>query len=79
MKDLLTKKQAAEFLGIKPRTLDDWRAAKTIPFIERNRYVRFLRSDLEEFLKNHRVIAKPAPAYRPRRRKDPAHAETTAA
>ncbi len=52
---LLTKAEAAEFLGISPRTLDDWRAARALPCIERPGYVRFLKSDLEAFLQAHRV------------------------
>ncbi len=64
--DLLTKAQAAEFLGIKPRTLDDWRSAQVIPVIERPGYVRFLRSDLEDFIARHRRVPKKASAFRPR-------------
>ena len=67
--DLFDTKQAAEFLTIAPRTLADWRAAKVIPVIERPGYVRFLRSDLEEFLQRHRVEARKAPPYRPRRKR----------
>ncbi len=63
---LLTKAAAAQYLGIRPRTLDDWRAAKAIPCIERGRYIRFLQADLDEFLSKHRVTAKPASTYRPR-------------
>ncbi len=65
--ELLNKADAATYLGIRPRTLDDWRAAKAIPCIERGRYVRFLRTDLDEFLQRHRVAAKSSPAHRPRR------------
>ncbi len=64
---LLTKAEAATFLGIKPRTIDDWRAAKVIPVIERRGYVRFLQSDLEEFLQRHRIEARKASPYRPRK------------
>jgi excisionase family DNA binding protein len=63
---LFTKAAAAEYLGIRPRTLDDWRAAKAIPCIQRGRYIRFLRADLDDFLSRHRVAAKPVPPYRPR-------------
>jgi len=52
--ELLTKAEAAKFLGIRPRTLDDWRAANAIACIERPGYVRFLRTDLEDFLQRHR-------------------------
>ncbi|MFN0127336.1 MAG: helix-turn-helix domain-containing protein [Verrucomicrobiales bacterium] len=63
---LLTKAAAAEYLGIRPRTLDDWRAAKAVPCIQRGRYIRFLRADLDDFLSRHRVTAKPTSPYRPR-------------
>ncbi|HWB04164.1 MAG TPA: helix-turn-helix domain-containing protein [Verrucomicrobiales bacterium] len=66
---LLTKAQAAEYLGIKVRTLDDWRAAKAIPHISRGGYVRFRRGDLDEFLTAHTIAARPTTPYRPRRRK----------
>lgn len=67
--DILTKAEAATFLGIAPRTLDDWRKAKVLPVIERPGYVRFLRADLVAFIERHRVEARKAPAYRPRRKR----------
>ena len=69
--ELLTKVQAAEFLGIAPRTLDDWRDASAIACIERPGYVRFLKADLEEFLTRHRREPRKVPAYKPRARKLP--------
>ena len=63
---LLTKAEAAAYLGIAPRTLDDWRSAGAIPCIERPGYVRFLVEDLDEFLQRHRVVARTETAYRPR-------------
>lgn len=62
--ELLTKAQAASYLGIAPRTLDDWRSAQAIPCIEWAGYVRFYRSDLDAFLEAHRVAAAPRPSYR---------------
>jgi excisionase family DNA binding protein len=66
--DLCTKTEAAAFLRIKNRTLDDWRAAKIFPCIERGRYIRFRRSDLEAFLASHTVQSREAATYRPRTR-----------
>lgn len=63
---LLSKKQAAAFLGIAPRTLDDWRKSRCLACIERPGYVRFLQTDLEAFLERHRKQAKTASAFRPR-------------
>lgn len=51
---LLTKTEAAELLGIAPRTLDEWRKAKAIACIVRPGFVRFLRSDLDAFINSHR-------------------------
>lgn len=69
--DLLTKTEAAAFLRIKNRTLDDWRAAKILPCIERGRFIRFRRSELEAFLAVHTTLPREAPAYRPRVRRQP--------
>ena len=67
--DLLTKKQAAEFLTIAVRTLDDWRKASLIPFIRRGGFIRFRREDLEKFLETHTLEARKKSVYRPRRPK----------
>ncbi len=64
---LLTKAEAAAYLGIAPRTLDDWRTAGAIACIERPGYIRFLRTDLDDFLQRHRKVPRTARAYRPRR------------
>ena len=64
---LLNKSEAARFLGIAPRTLDDWRKAGSIACIERPGYIRFLLTDLEAFLEKHRREAKVATPFRPRR------------
>ena len=64
---LLNKSEAARFLGIAPRTLDDWRKAGSIACIERPGYIRFMLSDLEEFLQRYRREPKAETPYRPRR------------
>ncbi len=69
LSDLFTKAEASSYLGIAQRTLDDWRTAQAIPCIERPGYVRFLRSDLDAFIQRHRVAARTASTYRPRRRR----------
>jgi excisionase family DNA binding protein len=68
---LLTKQEAAEFLTIAVRTLDDWRQAKLIPFIKRGGYIRFRREDLEAFLHSHTQIPAPRSPYRPRKQPKP--------
>ena len=49
---LLLTEQAAEFLQIKPGTLENWRSTKRveIPFIRLGRSIRYRLSDLEKFL-----------------------------
>jgi excisionase family DNA binding protein len=48
--DLLTITEVCILLKIKRRTLDDWRAVRALPCIQRGRYVRFRRADVEAFL-----------------------------
>ena len=67
--ELLTKREAAEYLTIATRTLDDWRKATAIAAIERPGFVRFLRSDLDDFITRHRIAAKAVTKFRPRRKK----------
>jgi hypothetical protein len=66
--ELFTKQEAAAFLKIKVRTLDDWRAAKALPCIERGRWIRFRRVDLENFIIAHTIQPRAASDFRPRRR-----------
>ena len=48
---VLTKAGAAEFLKVKPRTVDDWMRKKRIPFVKLpSGTVRFRRSQLLDFL-----------------------------
>ena len=48
---VLNKPQAADFLLIKPRTLDDWMRKGTVPFLKLpSGAVRFRRDQLMEFL-----------------------------
>jgi excisionase family DNA binding protein len=65
--ELFTKSEAAAFLKIKIRTLDDWRAAKALPCIERGRWIRFRRADLESFIAAHTIQPRTATPFRPRR------------
>ena len=49
---LLTREQAAEFLGVRPQTLAAWVTAQryALPFIKVGRCVRYRRRDLEKWL-----------------------------
>ncbi len=66
--DLMNKREAAAYLTIAVRTLDDWRAAKRIPCITVGGIIRFRRSDLDNFLAAHTTQPRDATAFRPRRR-----------
>lgn len=49
---LLTRKQAAEYLGLEPRTLDVWACTKryNLRFIKVGRLAKYRKEDLDEFL-----------------------------
>jgi predicted DNA-binding transcriptional regulator AlpA len=50
---VLRAKQAAEYLGLKPRTLANWRSLRTGPAFVKigNHAVGYRKSALEEFIK----------------------------
>jgi excisionase family DNA binding protein len=54
---LKDKREAALYLKIGVRTLDDWMARKTVPFFKIGRTVRFKVSDLDTALEKFRVAA----------------------
>ena len=51
---LLTVRQAAEYLGLKPSTLYDWVARHKISFVKLNGALRFDLRDLERMIENAR-------------------------
>ena len=54
--NILTTKEAAEFLGLKEKTLRIWRMDKKGPnYIRINRSIRYRRDDLDEFVANRMV------------------------
>ena len=55
--DLLTREEAAAYLGIKPGTLAVWRTRKryNLPVVKVGSLVRYRRSDLEKFLDRRTV------------------------
>ncbi|KPZ69943.1 Helix-turn-helix domain protein [Shewanella sp. P1-14-1] len=52
LKDRLSNKEAAEYLGIKSETLDIWRSVNRhpIPFAKIGRRVFYRKSDLDAFI-----------------------------
>ena len=58
---LLTRQQAAEFLGLRPQTLATWASAQryALPYIKVGRSVRYRLRDLQDFL-DRRTVGAPA-------------------
>ena len=54
---LLTREQAAEYLGVKPQTLAVWASTQRyeLPFIRVGRSVKYRQTDLDAFLKRRTV------------------------
>ena len=57
--DLLTRSEAAAFLGVKPQTLSVWATAKRygLPYVKCGSLVRYRKSDLEAFLDRRTIGA----------------------
>ena len=56
---LLTRKQAAEYLGVESRTLDVWACTKryNLKFIKVGRLAKYRIQDLDDFLAKRTVCA----------------------
>lgn len=54
---LLTREQAADYIGVKPQTLALWACTGRyeLPFIKVGRSVRYKRVDLDAFMESRRV------------------------
>lgn len=68
--ELRNTKQAAEYLGLQPRTLDKWRSSQTYPlkFVKVGGRIRYRIADLEEFLQSRTHTGVPEPERKRRRR-----------
>ena len=55
--DLLNRKQAAEYLGITPRTLAVWACTKRydLPYVKMGRLVKYRRSALDSFIEQRTI------------------------
>lgn len=55
--NLLTNKEAAEYLGVASNSLAVWRTTKRypIPYVKVGRLVKYRLSDLETFLESRKV------------------------
>ena len=54
--NLLTPRDVAKILGVTPQTLAVWRCEKRydLPYVKAGRLVRYLDSDVEEFINRRR-------------------------
>ena len=55
--DLLTRKEAAEYLGVTAHTLAVWACFKryNLPYVKIGRLVKYRRSDLENFIERQTI------------------------
>ena len=55
--NLLCREQAAEYLGVKPRTLDVWASTHryNLKFIKVGRLAKYRKEDLDDFLAQRTV------------------------
>lgn len=60
--DLFDNALAAEYLGVKPHTLETWRASGRykLPFVKVGRLVKYRRADLDAWLQSRTVNAEAA-------------------
>ena len=53
--DWLTSEEARKILGVSPKTWQNYRDRGIIPFSQTGRKIYVLRSDLDNYLKSHRI------------------------
>ena len=55
--DLLSREEAAEYLGVSPKTLATWHCRKRypLPVVKLGRAVKYRVSDLEKFIESRTV------------------------
>lgn len=60
-RNILSRKEAANYLGVAPQTLAIWACTKrhTLPYIRVGRLAKYRKSDLDAFI-NARVVGKEA-------------------
>jgi len=56
-KELFSTREAAEYVGARPHTLETWRASGRygIPFVKVGRLVKYRRADLDAWLQSRTV------------------------
>ena len=61
--ELLNVHEAARFLAVSPSTLYGWVWQRKIPLVKVGRAVRFDMTDLERFISQNRIEARPAAKF----------------
>lgn len=58
MTQILSRAEAARYLGIKPQTLAVWASTRryALPYLKIGRSVRYRIADLDEFIRTHVVL-----------------------
>ena len=56
--DWLTSEEARKIRGVSPKTWQNYRDRGIIPFSQTGRKIYVLRSDLDNYLKSHRISRK---------------------
>ena len=59
----LTTKEAAKALQVTPRSLQNYRDRGIIPFSQFGREVRYLATDIQQFLMDHQTNLRQLPCY----------------
>ena len=54
----LTSEEARKILGVSPKTWQNYRDRGIIPFSQTGRKIYVLRSELDDYLKSHRISRK---------------------
>jgi excisionase family DNA binding protein len=60
---LWSAQQAAEYLGVRPSWVYEAARERRIPFYRLGKHLRFIRSDLDAWLREQRVDARPRPLH----------------
>ena len=63
--EILTVAEVAELLAVTPRTIQNWVQARKIPYVRiggrprlgRGGSIRFIRSEIDQWLLNNRIVA----------------------
>ena len=69
--DLLTREEAARYLGVNPRTLSNWRSTGrySLPVVKIGRLAKYCQKDLDRFIEQRTVGGEPETGTRTRKKR----------